>query len=98
MTDSSWKLSAAGPKPVIHAALLAHEEHEDWDFDLAISGREIDEEHPQDWVLEAWYPNKPGKAQKDAISALFAEGGPDLIIEELADQDWLTLSLSLIHI
>ena len=92
MIGSSWKLSAPAPKPVIQAALLAHEEHEDWDFNLVISGREIDEDRPQDWVLEAWYPSKPGKAQRHAISALFANGVPDFTIEELGDQDWLALS------
>ena len=61
---TSWKLTAYAPKPVIHAALLAHDEVWDWDPDLVISGSEVAEDRPDDWVLEAWYPGKPGKTQK----------------------------------
>lgn len=89
---SSWKLTSYAKKPVIQAALLAHDEREDWDFDLVVSGREIDEEHPQDWVLEAWYPNKPGVAQKTAIAELFQGDPPKFSVEKLPDEDWLVLS------
>lgn len=89
---TTWKLRAHAPKPDVQAALLAHEEIEDWDFDLVISGSEISEDRPQDWVLEGWYPRKPGAAQKDALSNLFAGSPPPITIEKLADEDWLTLS------
>lgn len=89
---SSWKLSGFAPKPVIQAALLAHDESEDWDFDIVVSGREVAEERPDDWVLEAWYPKKPNKAQEAAIKALFNDDPPALWIEKLPDEDWLTLS------
>ena len=69
---TSWKLTAYAPKPVIHAALLAHDEVWDWDPDLVISGSEVAEDRPDDWVLEAWYPGKPGKTQKRAVASLFA--------------------------
>ncbi|EAQ30389.1 ribosomal protein L11 methylase [Erythrobacter sp. NAP1] len=89
---SSWKLSAFAPKPQVQGALLAHDDLEDWDFDLVISGREIAEDRPQDWVLEAWYPKKPGATQKRALASLFAGKAPDISVEKLADEDWLTLS------
>lgn len=89
---TSWKLSAHAPKKVVQAALLAHDEVWDWDPELVISGREIAEDRPDDWVLEAWYPAKPGKIQKDAITALFAKRAPKITIEKLPDEDWLVLS------
>ncbi|QFT78090.1 50S ribosomal protein L11 methyltransferase [Erythrobacter sp. THAF29] len=90
--STSWKLSAFAPKPDVQAALLAHDELEDWDFDLVISGREVDEDRPLEWVLEAWYPKKPGAAQKKAIAALFGGKAPTIEVEKLPDEDWLTLS------
>lgn len=89
---SSWKLSAFAPKPIVQAALLAHDELDEWDFDLVISGREVSEDRPHDWVLEGWYPKKPGTAQKAAISALFASNAPTIKVEKLPDEDWLALS------
>ena len=90
--SESWKLSAFAPKPVIQQALLAHDEIEDWDPEVVISGREIAEDRPQDWVMEAWYSAKPGKLQKTAVAALFDSVAPIFKIEKLPDEDWLTLS------
>lgn len=89
---TSWKLTAHAPKPVVQAALLAHDEIDDWDFDLVIAGREVAEDRPQEWVLEGWYPTKPGKAQKAALAGLFETDPPRIDVEQLADEDWLTLS------
>jgi len=89
---TSWKLSAFAPKPVVQAALLAHDELEEWDFDLVISGREISEDRPLEWVLEGWYPDKPGPNQTKAIADLFGGKAPKIEIEKLPDEDWLTLS------
>ena len=89
---TSWKLTAHAPKPVVQAALLAHDEIDDWDFDLVIAGREVAEDRPQEWVLEGWYPTKPGKAQKAALAGLFETNPPRIDVEQLADEDWLTLS------
>ena len=89
---SSWKITAFASKPVVQAALLEHDEREEWDFDLVISGSEIAEDRPQDWVLEAWYPEKPGPDQTRAITSLFSGKSPKLTIEKLPDADWVTLS------
>jgi len=89
---TSWKLSAFAPKRVVQAALLAHDEIDEWDFDLVIAGREVAENRPDDWVLEGWYPAKPGKAQKDALAGLFAGKAPKITVEQLPDEDWVTLS------
>lgn len=87
----TWKLSAHAPKPAVQSALLAHDELDEWDFDLVIAGREVAEDQPQEWVLEGWYPKKPGKAQKEALASLFAEA-PPIEVEKLGDEDWLALS------
>jgi ribosomal protein L11 methyltransferase len=93
---TTWKLSLHAPKPVVQAALLAHDLIDDWDYELVIAGREVAEDKPDDWVLEGWYPRKPGKAEKAALADLFegvSEGGaPKITIEELPPEDWVTLS------
>lgn len=90
--SGSWKLSAHAPKQAVQAALLAHDEIEEWDPELVIAGREQAEDRPQDWVLEAWYPRKPGKPQTAALATLFADTAPDISIERLEDEDWVELS------
>nr|WP_298928339.1 50S ribosomal protein L11 methyltransferase [uncultured Erythrobacter sp.] len=90
--STAWKLSAFAPKKTVQAALLAHDEIEEWDFDLVISGREIDEDRPQEWVLEAWYPRKPAADQTKALAGLFAGKAPKITSEKLPDEDWVTLS------
>ncbi len=89
---TSWKLTALAPRPVIEAALLAHEDAWDWDPDIVISGSEIAEDKPDDWQLEAWLPRKPTKADKAAVLALFPGTPPKLVIEQLPETDWLTAS------
>lgn len=91
MTDS-WKLIAYAPKALVQAALLAHDAIEEWDPELVISGREIAEDRPQDWVLEAWYPENPGEPQKKALAGLFEGKAPPIEIEELPSADWIELS------
>ncbi|WP_234033066.1 50S ribosomal protein L11 methyltransferase [Erythrobacter rubeus] len=90
--DSAWKLSAFAPKAEVQAALLAHDEIEEWDFDLVISGREIVEDRPLEWVLEGWYPRKPGAPQKRAFAGLFDGKAPKIEVEKLPAEDWVTLS------
>jgi len=92
MSGPSWKLSAFAPKPVVQAALLNHDEIDEWDFDLVIAGREVAEDRPEEWVLEGWYPRKPMAAQKRALGALFDGTAPAITVEQLPDEDWLTLS------
>ena len=38
---------------------VAHEDALDWDDEIVLSGSEIAEDRPEDWVLEAWFPRKP---------------------------------------
>ena len=90
--SQSWKVIAFAPRPKIEAALVAHEEAEDWDPDMVIAGSEIAEDRPDDWRLEVYLPRKPSKNQKAAIARLFAGPAPALQTEPLPDTDWLTHS------
>ncbi len=88
----SWKILAYASKDIVQDALVAHEDALDWDFEVVLSGREIAEDKPDDWVLEAWYPRKPTRADKQAVAALFAGGAPRLKVEEIPEEDWVALS------
>lgn len=89
---SSWKVTAFGPRPQIEEALVAHEDAWDWDPEIVLSGREVAEDQPEDWVLEAWLDHKPTRADRAAIAALFTKA-PKLVTEALtADTDWLVAS------
>ncbi|RZK03830.1 MAG: 50S ribosomal protein L11 methyltransferase [Novosphingobium sp.] len=90
--SKAWKLTAFAPRAVIEAALIAHEDAFDWDPDMVLSGSEIAEDKPDDWRLEVWLPRKPGRAEKAAITALFATEAPGLAVEELPETDWVTQS------
>ena len=90
--SESWKLSAFAAKPVIQAALLYHEEIDDWDPEVVISGSEVVEDRPQEWVLEAWYSHEPSEAQQADIAGLFDGDVPVFSVEKLPEQDWITLS------
>ena len=89
---TSWKLSALAPREVVQAALVAHEEAEDWDWEIVLSGSELAENRPEDWRLEAYLPRRPGRADKIAVASLFVGGAPELVAEQLPDEDWVTLS------
>ena len=83
---------ALAPRAVIEAALLAHEDAEDWDPAIVIAGSEVAENRPDDWQLEAWLPRKPARADTAALTALFGTAAPRFTAEQLPDTDWLTAS------
>ncbi|MDZ7588632.1 MAG: 50S ribosomal protein L11 methyltransferase [Parasphingorhabdus sp.] len=89
---TSWKLIAFAPKLEVQAALQAQDDVWDWDPALVISGSEVEEDRPDEWVLEAYYPAKPGKAQRHALAGLFAGKPPPIAIQKLPAADWVTLS------
>lgn len=88
----SWKITVRAAAEIVRAALVAHEDAEDWDYAIVLGGGQIGPDKPDAWQLEAWLERKPTFADKAAIGALFADETPELIIEELADADWVTLS------
>ncbi|MFN4114373.1 MAG: 50S ribosomal protein L11 methyltransferase [Sphingomonadaceae bacterium] len=89
---TGWKLVAHAPKPAVQAALLAQEDAPEWDWEVIISGSEVAEDKPDDWVLEAYFPRKPGKADHAMVAGLFGRNPPKLVAEKLPDADWVTLS------
>lgn len=91
MADS-WKLVAHAPKAAVHAALLAHEEIEEWDPEIVVTGHEIAEERPGEWLLEAYMPRRPCRKDRQAVAALFEGQSFDLTAERLPATDWVTES------
>ncbi|MEO6389204.1 MAG: 50S ribosomal protein L11 methyltransferase [Croceibacterium sp.] len=86
----SWKLVGHAPKGRVQAALAAHEALDDWDFEIVVTGSEVAENRPDDWVLEAYLPRRPLKADRAAVAALFAGKAPNLLSERLPETDWVT--------
>lgn len=89
---NSWKLRVDASKEDVQAALIAHEQAWDWDQEIVLSGCEIAEDRPEEWVLEAWFPCKPNAADKRAVAALFSGDAPKITAEEIEAADWLKLS------
>ena len=89
---SVWKLSAEAGKHTVQDALLAHENCWDFPADLVVSGREIAEDKPDDWMLEVWLDRKPSAVDKRHVAELFRGGAPLFAVDKLPDRDWVTLS------
>jgi len=88
----SWKITVDGPRSVIEAALVAHEEAVDWDEAVILAGSEQAEDRPQDWRMEVYYPRKPSRDDRRALAALFPGPMPTPVIEEMPETDWLAVS------
>ncbi len=89
---NSWKISGFAAKHDVEQALLAQDAVDEWDGEIVVLGREVAEDRPLEWVLEAYLSRKPTIADRQAISSLFVENAPDLTVEKLPDEDWLALS------
>ena len=85
----SWKLVAHAPKAAVQSALTAHEAIDDWDPEIVLTGSEVAEDRPDEWVLEAYLPRRPTKADSAAIAALFGKRAPALLAEKLPEVDWV---------
>jgi ribosomal protein L11 methyltransferase len=88
----SWKLVAHATKEQVEAALDARDEAWDWDEDVVLTGYEIAPDRSEEWVLDAYTPDKPTAAQRAAVAALFGAPAPALKAEKLPDTDWVTES------
>ena len=58
----SWKLVAHAPKAAVQSALTAHEAIDDWNPEIVLTGSEVAEDRPDEWVLEAYLPRRPNAA------------------------------------
>jgi len=85
----SWKLVARASKSRVQRALAAHETMDDWDPEIVLTGSELAEDRPDDWVLEAYLSRRPGKADRAAVAALFGKSAPRLAAAKLPDTDWV---------
>ncbi|MFN3509892.1 MAG: 50S ribosomal protein L11 methyltransferase, partial [Tsuneonella troitsensis] len=91
MADS-WTIRADVPREIARAALLAHEEAEDWPPEWVLVGMEIADDRPDDWFVEAYLPHKPSASDTAVVGALFGPRPPKLAISKVAARDWVTLS------
>ena len=91
MADS-WTIRAEVPREIARAALLAHEEAENWPPEWVLVGMEIADDRPEDWFVEAYLPNKPSASDTAVVGALFGPHPPKLAISKVAARDWVTLS------
>ncbi len=92
----SWKLVVLAPKPVVQAALAAHETLEDWDPEIVLTGSEVAEDRPGEWCLEAYLPRRPTRTDRDAVAALFGEDSPPITDERLPETDWVAETQKLV--
>jgi len=93
----SWKLVAHAPKAVVQAALAAHEAIEDWDPEIVLTGSEVAEDRPDEWVLEAYFAHRPHKSDRKAVAALFGKRAPDVRAEKLPKIDWVAETQKLVE-
>ncbi|MFN6934696.1 MAG: 50S ribosomal protein L11 methyltransferase [Tsuneonella sp.] len=91
MADS-WTIRTEVPREVARAALLAHEEAEDWPPEWVLVGMEMADDRPDDWFVEAYLPHKPNDRDQKRLAALFGRKPPKLHIARVAAQDWVTVS------
>jgi len=88
----SWKLAVTAPRERIEQALARQEDAVDWDPGLVVTGFEVDPAEPEVWQLDAYCPDKPSQAHRNALKALFDEPLPRIRPIELPDADWVTES------
>ncbi len=88
----SWKLAVTAPRLAIEQALARQEVDAEWDPALVVTGFEVDPDEPEVWQLDAYCPNKPSQAHRNAIKRLFDEPVPRIRPIELPDADWVTES------
>lgn len=91
MTDS-WKISGEVSRFRAHEALERQAADDDWDPAIVLTAHEIAEPQPEEWMIEAWLPRQPSRADKRAINALFEGTPPVFRVEKLAPTDWITQS------
>lgn len=87
-----WTIRAEVPRAAAQGALLAHEDAADWPDDWALIGMEIADDRPDDWFVEVYLPHKPTQADRQRVAGLFSGGSPELVVNGLKSQDWVTLS------
>jgi ribosomal protein L11 methyltransferase len=88
----TWKLVVPGSKRLVQAALAAHEALDEWDAEIVLTGSEIAEDRPDEWVLEAYFPRRPTAADQTVVAALFPGEAPAPTAEELPETDWVAES------
>jgi ribosomal protein L11 methyltransferase len=61
---------------------------------VVLTGFELADDRPDDWRLDAYFPQRPTRADRAMVAALFPGRAPRLHAEKLPAADWVTLSQS----
>jgi len=89
---TSWKITLPCTKAEAEA-VEAHDVFADWETPPVLLASEPDENRPDEWELVAYVDIAPEAALIAALHALAPSSTSVLPrIEQLADQDWVTLS------
>lgn len=91
MTDA-WKISAEVSKTVARTALVAHEDAVDWPDTWVVTGMEVADHLPEDWVFEIYLDREPTSFDLERVGRLFAGEPPGFAVEKLPETDWVTES------
>jgi ribosomal protein L11 methyltransferase len=91
MTDA-WKISAEVSKTVARAALVAHEDAVDWPDTWVVTGMEVADHLPEEWVFEVYLDREPTSFDLERVGRLFADEPPGFAVEKLPETDWVTES------
>ncbi len=92
MSGNSWKIVAEVSKDEARAALLAHEDADDFPVEWVVSGMEIADHRPEEWIVEVYLDREPTEADERRVASLFTGTPPSLRIERLPETDWVTES------
>lgn len=90
---TSWKLSKPCTKSEAEAIALLDPDTLGLDPPPTLMTREANPEHQEEWSFHAYFQEEPDAATIALIAALSSDPTPPLV-EELADEDWVTMSQS----
>lgn len=91
MADA-WKISAEVSKTAARAALVAHEDAVDWPEDWVVTGMEVADHLPEEWVFEVYLDREPSRFDLKRVAALFFGKPPKFATEKLPATDWVVES------
>ncbi|WP_370030499.1 50S ribosomal protein L11 methyltransferase [Qipengyuania mesophila] len=91
MTDA-WKISAEVSKTAARAALVAHEDATDWPDTWVVTGMEVADHLPEEWVFEVYLDQEPTCFDLKRVGGLFEGKPPRFAVEKLPETDWVTES------
>jgi len=91
---SSWKLTVACSRAQGQAAGQLELDEIDWKIFPVIVAQEQAPEKPDEWDLIGYFDGRPDAPDIERFAALIGEVSNNVVAEEIADQDWVSVSQS----